>query len=149
MDGSEHADSIRRMFPKELHNRVLLARDENDRLSLARQQETQASEYLKSIGRTAEIKLGHVEKQLVNINVEASNKLFSELTKFDPFLNTFPYWIGTKERIEGGVRYIYKTSQDKTDDGYDLITFRKTRDDGTTVEERNYKIDGNEPVLIN
>lgn len=85
---------------------------------------------------------------MVDINVEASNKLFSEFTKYNSFLNSCPYWIGTREQIENGVRYIYETFQSKTSDGYDLITFKKTREDGTVVQEYNYKIIGTEPQII-
>jgi len=42
--------------------------------------------------------------------------------------------------VEDGIRYIYETLQSKTDDGYDLITFKKTKEDGTLIEERNTKL---------
>jgi bla regulator protein BlaR1 len=147
MDGSGYADSIRRMFPKEFHNSILITRNEFQ-VKLANLLEEQAKAYLDSIGRTAEVKIGYVEKKLPNINVEASNKLLSEFTKFVPLLNSFPYWLGTVERIEDGVRYIYETSQEKSSDGYDLIVFRKTSSDGKIAAERIYKIDGNNPILV-
>ena len=90
----------------------------------------------------------HVPKQLADINIDASNKLFAEYTKYDSFLNNCPYWIGARERIENGVRYTYETSQGRTDDGYELIVFRKTKEDGAVVEERQYKIVGGEPQLM-
>jgi bla regulator protein BlaR1 len=80
--------------------------------------------------------------------VEASNKLLAEYTKYDEFLNNCPYWLGTLERIENGERFIYEKEHSKTSDGYDLITFRKTRANGEVVEERQYKIVGTEPQLI-
>ena len=147
MDGAYYVESIKKMFPKKLQDRALTSRGE-DYAELARQQEAQAAEYLKSIGRTAEVSAAHVKKQLADINVEASNKLFSEYTKYDLFLNNCPYWIGTRERIENGTRYIYETSQSKTGDGYELMIFRKTKEDGAVVEERRYKIVGGEPQLI-
>ncbi|OLN28950.1 Regulatory sensor-transducer, BlaR1/MecR1 family [Desulfosporosinus metallidurans] len=70
------------------------------------------------------------------------------MTKSNPLLNNCPYWIGTRERLENGVRYIYETSQSKNSDGYDLITFKKAKEDGTVVEEEKYKIVGNEPQHI-
>lgn len=144
-DGAGYAESIKKMFPARLQDRVLSSHGDYE--ELARQQETQAAEYLKSIGRTAEVSAAHVKKQLADIDVDASNKLFFEYTKNDPFLNNCPYWIGTRERIENGVRYIYETAQGRTGDGYDLIVFRKTLEDGTVVEERGYKIVGGEPQL--
>lgn len=147
MDGALYSESIRRMFPVHLHDRLLSLQD--DYSHLVKQEEAQAEEYLQSIGRTAKVDAGYVEKNLVRINVDASNKLFAELSKDDMFLNNCPYWIGTKERIEGGIRYIYETSQSKTTAGHDVVVFKKTKEDGTVIEQRKYKIVGSEPQLIN
>lgn len=146
LDGTDYIDSIKEMFPPGLHSRVLAA--ENDYAVLAEQQETQAKAYLESIGRAAEVSVDHVEKQLPEIDVQASNKLFTELTKHNIFLNDCPYWLGTREKVEAGVRYIYETSQSKTDDGYDLIIFQKKKEDGTLLEECQYIIIGTEPIKI-
>ncbi|HBC92181.1 MAG TPA: hypothetical protein DCZ10_04550 [Pelotomaculum sp.] len=145
-DGAGYAGSIKKMFPQKLRARVLSS--QGDYPDLVRQQEAQASEYLKSIGRTAEVSAAHVDKKLPDINVDASNKLFAEYTKYDSFLNNCPYWIGDRENIENGVRYTYETAQEKAGDGYSLIVFRKTGEDGTIVEERRYKIVGGEPQLM-
>lgn len=138
-DGSGYTSSIKKMFPRRLQDRVRSTHD--DYSNLKKQQEEQAQEYLRSIGRAAEVR-AHVKKKRPNIDVEASNKLFAEYTKNDAFLNACPYWLGTRECIENGQRFIYETSQSKTGDGCDLITFRKTRANGTVVEERQYKIEG-------
>lgn len=145
LDGAGYVESVREMFPLNLHARVLSPHDEY--AELKKQQEAQAREYLRSIGRSAEVSAAHVEKELANINVEASNKLL-ELTKFDSFLNNCPYWLGTRELIEDGERFIYEKAMGKTSDGYDLIIFRKTKTNGEVVEERHYKIVGSEPQLI-
>lgn len=137
MDGEGYADSIKKMFPKELWDKVF-ATDKYSELSI--QQENQAKKYLEKIGRVAKVSADTIERKLSNINVEASNKLFSELTKNDNFLNHCPYWLGTKEFIENGNRYRYETSQSKTNDGFDLITFIKSKEDGTVVEKRKYII---------
>ncbi|MDF2889982.1 MAG: hypothetical protein K0R80_349 [Clostridia bacterium] len=146
LDGAGYTDSIKKMFPSWLQQEVLAAQHYYS--NLAEQQEEQAADYLKSIGRNAEVRAAHVNKVLANINVEASNKLFSELGKYDAFINTCPYWIGTIEQIENGVRYIYETSQEKTKDGYDLVIFKKMNQDGTVIKEIKYKIVGSEPQLI-
>ncbi|MFZ5643689.1 MAG: DUF4825 domain-containing protein [Bacillota bacterium] len=144
-DGAGYVDSIKKMFPKELWDKVLSA---DKYPELIRQQEEQAEKYLQSIGRNAKVSAAHVDKKLADIDVQASNKLFAEYTKFNAFLNSCPYWLGTRERVENGVRYIYETSQVKAGDGYDLIIFRKTKEDGTVVEEYKYKIVGSDPQLI-
>lgn len=146
MDGSYYNSSIKKMFPGQLLQELKAA--EQKGADLISQQEAQAADYLRSIGRTAEVDADYVEKKLPNINVEASNKLFAEISKYDFFMNSCPYWIGTRESIESGVRYIYETSQGKTEDGYDLMTYRKTDAAGKLIEERKYKIVGSEPQLM-
>ncbi|WP_148136136.1 M56 family metallopeptidase [Candidatus Formimonas warabiya] len=145
MDGAGYSESVKEMFPKQLWDQVF---NNNQYPTLARQQEDQAKLYLDSIGRKAQVSSAVVEKKPARINVEASNKLFAELTKWDSELNKFPYWLGTKEILENGVRYLYETSQSKTGDGFDLISFKKTKEDGTVVKEYRYKIVGSEPQLI-
>ncbi|GAB6109978.1 M56 family metallopeptidase [Fusibacter bizertensis] len=144
-DGTAYMDSIKDMFPKELWDKVTEG-DINGEIE--KQREEQAKEYLKRIDRNATVSSAYVEKILPQISVEAQNKIFSEFTKYDEEFNTFPYWIGTKEVIADGVRYIYETSQGKTDDGFDLIDFKKTKEDGSIVKEYRYKIVGDEPQLI-
>ncbi|MEL7657269.1 MAG: transcriptional regulator [Bacillota bacterium] len=147
MDGSYYTKSIKEMFPKRLWYKVYSVSKKYS--ELVKQQENQVVEYLKSISRDAEVKAAYVEKKLPEINVDASNKIFSEYMKYDSELNNFPYWIGTRELLQNGVRYIYETSQSKTDDGYDLIIFKKTKEDGSVVLEYRYKIAGSEPELLN
>ena len=147
IDGSGYIESIKEMFPMKLWEKIL--NTQSSYPELARQQEIQAEAYLKTIGRTARVSAAYVEKKLVKINVQASNRLLAEQTKQDSFLNNCPYWLGTRERIESGVRYIYETSQSKTHDGYDLITFRKLKEDGSLIAEKKYKIVESEPQLIN
>ena len=146
IDGDECLASIKGMFPERLWDKVL-ANDDTGYSKLAASQETQAKEYLKQIGRTAEVSSNYVEKKLPDINVSAENKLFVYSGKNDLFLNNCPNWLGTVEKLENGDRVIYETAQSKSNDGYDLITFRKTKADGTVVEERSYKIVGSEPQL--
>ena len=147
MDGSEYADSLRKMFPQKLHNQ-LFSQTNNYSVELSRQQEEQAAAYLEKIGREAQVQIGWVEKTLPSIDVQASNRLFSELTKYDSFLIKFPYWLGTTEEVDNGTRYIYETLQDITNDGYDIIVFRKMKENKEIIEERSYKIVGSEPQLI-
>lgn len=146
LDGAMLTESTKKLFPAKLHERVLSAGKDYE--ALRDQQEAQAKAYLQSIGRVAEVSEGHVPKTLAKINVEASNKLFTELNKYNSFLNDCPYWLGTREQLENGVRYIYETSQIKTEDGFDLITFQKKKEDGAIVQEAKYKIVGGDPQLI-
>jgi bla regulator protein BlaR1 len=143
MSGDGYHQSKKDMFPQRLWDKVLSEQEYYP--DLAKQQEEQAKQYLQSIGRNAEVSAASVERKLTK-NVEASNKLF--FTKDDPDKSNFPYWIGTIEIVTAGVRYIYETSQSKTSDGYDLITYKKTKEDGAVLKEYQYKIVGNEPRFI-
>jgi hypothetical protein len=145
-DGAGYTDSLKKMFPISLMAKVADA--DKYYPDLIKQQEVQAAEYLHRIGRTAKVSSAQVEKKLAKINVEASNKLFAEFAKDNSLLNNCPYWLGTRELIENGTRYIYETSQSKTSDGHDLIVFRKAKVDGTIVQENKFKIVGNQPQLM-
>jgi bla regulator protein BlaR1 len=146
MDGAGYLDSVKKMFPQRLWTEILP--EGKHYTELVKQQEDQAAEYLKSIGRNAAVSSAYVEKELVNIQVEASNKLFAEYTKYNATLNNFPYWIGSKEMIENGVRYIYEISQSKTSDGYDLVWFKKMKKTERWYWNISIKIVENEPQLI-
>ena len=147
LDGSYYVESIKKMFPKKLWEKVLSIK-QSDNSKLTKQQEKQAKEYLKSIHRSAKVTVEYVEKKPVKIDVQASNKLFAEKTKYDAELNNFPDWIGTRELIQNGVRYIYETSQSKSKDGYDVVTFKKTNENGNIIKKFSYEIVGHEPKLI-
>ncbi|WP_238798982.1 MULTISPECIES: transcriptional regulator [unclassified Anoxybacillus] len=140
LDGDAYAKSVKRMFPKKHYSKVLYVEKYYD--ELAKQQERQAREYLKQIGRDAKVSTSHVEKQPLNISVEAMNH-FLTLLGSDSFLNECPDWLGTREVIEQGIRYVYETSQSKTNDGRDVIVLRKMREDGTVIDMRQYVIEEN------
>ena len=79
LDGSYYPDSVKKLFPRSLHNRAFNAL--NDYPILAEQQEAQAAEYLEGIGRKAEVRAGYVEKELVRIYVGASICYFPPMLK--------------------------------------------------------------------
>nr|WP_284693512.1 transcriptional regulator [Anoxybacillus kestanbolensis] len=137
LDGDAYAKSVKRMFPKKYYSQVLDAEKYYD--ELAKQQERQAREYLKQIGRDAKVSTSYVEKQPLNISVEAMNHFLTMLGS-DSFLNECPDWLGTREVIEQGIRYVYETSQSKTNDGRDVIVLREMKEDGTVIDMRQYVI---------
>lgn len=110
LDGTEYAPSIKRLFPKKYQNRVL-NRSDKDSETLSSQSRTYAKAYLEKIGRKAEIgEYGDFEYTLISnmgVSTEVSNKLLEVYAKSGI---TFPSYIGTFERIENSVRYVYKTS---------------------------------------
>ncbi len=110
-DGSRNIESTKKLFPKELHSRVLTIHEEDER-NLKEQEVNQANEYLKSIGRTAQVgdygDFEHILLTDLGVSVEASNKI---CTNKD--LGEYPNFVGTKEKILDGIRYLYKVEYKK------------------------------------
>ena len=106
-DGSNHLKSIKRMFPKIYEGRVNNL-TEKERESIEAQTEAYAKAYLDSIGREAPIgSYSDIDKTLLTdlgVSVDVSNKLNGLKINYDTGS------IGWFEKIEDGVRYIYRTS---------------------------------------
>ncbi len=105
--GSEHIKSIKRMFPKIYEHRVTNL-SEKETEQLGQQSRAYAEAYLASIGREAPIgdysDLNAVLLTDLGVSVEVSNKLNGLKVNY----NTGK--VGWYERIEDGVRYVYRTS---------------------------------------
>ena len=71
-----------------------------------------AAEYLKSIGREADIGTCQEHSGQLLTELALNEDLLKELFK-DEELSLYPNWTGTTERIEDGVRYIYQTAFDE------------------------------------
>lgn len=131
-DGSYYVDSIEKMFPKKLLKKALNPDEYIDKLT--EQQEKQTKLYLKSINRVAKVQGDFVDKKQAKISIAASNKLLEKEE-----LQEYPHWIGTKESLINGVRYIYETKQEKRNK-YDIIIYTKRTEDKKIIEEYKYKI---------
>lgn len=109
-DGSENTKSIKKMFPSKYQDRALSPSD-NDMQGLQAQERAYAASYLKKIGRDAVIgDYGDFEHTLltdVGVSVDVSNSINDKL-----FAN-YPMWIGNREALENGVRYVYEMSYNK------------------------------------
>lgn len=109
-DGEGYSKSVEKMFPKKYEQRVLNISDaEYDELNA--QLDRYAFDYLKSIGREAEI--GRMRDYTyplltdMGVSVDVSNSL-SKIEKTAPY----PYWVGNREKIENGVRFVYQMDYD-------------------------------------
>ena len=109
-DGSEYGKSIKRMFPLKYRAAALNCDREYD--ELISQERKYAEEYLQSIGRDAEIgeyrDLNVVLLTDFGVSVEVSNQL-----SCDKNLGEYPYWIGSSEYLENGIRYVRSLSYDE------------------------------------
>lgn len=112
-DGSYYTKSIKNMFPRSCVNDVLNLSNENEN-SINEQQKKYAKSYLKSIDRDAPI--GTMSDFVyplltdMGVSVEVSNNL-ENILKYEPY----PYWIGNKELIEKGIRFVYQMDYNKNE----------------------------------
>jgi len=139
-DGAYYADSVKKMFPQNLHERALNpSREDNE--NLKNQEVAYAKEYLKKINRDAKISPDYVEKEFIEgMDVEASNTLLETYSQY-------PYWIGTLEKIEDNTRYVYEKSYNKEEG---IVTFKKYKfDTGEIVEKYDIKIEGANLIYLN
>ena len=108
-DGSYNGPSIKRMFPKKLESRALNP-TQSDRDEVKRQCEAQAQAYLKTISRGRDaliVPYDQLDLQLPNLTTEVSNKLSNELGRME---GLYELTLGTREQLEKGVRYVYRTA---------------------------------------
>ena len=107
-DGSENAASIKRLFPKRYEGRAM---DPwmVEREDVGRQCTHQMVAYLISIGRSDAPRVAYdqLNLQLPNLTTEVSNKLSNALNQLD---GLYELTLGTREQLENGVRYVYRTS---------------------------------------
>ena len=106
-DGSGYGKSIKAMFPAEYQSRALNPSD-SDMQELTAQERAYATSYLKKIGRAAVIgDYGDFQHTLltdVGVSVDVSNGIS------DKRFADYPMWIGNREVLENGVRYVYEMS---------------------------------------
>ena len=129
-DGSGYVESIHRLFPENLWEICLSPADEI-RETLEAQERRYASDYLKTLGREAVIgEYGDFSHPLLTeegVSVEVSNRLCGE-----KILAPYPFWIGSVERLEDGVRYEYRVEL-KEEQG--RICYTKTNPESREVVE--------------
>ncbi len=109
-DGERYGESIKKLFPLTYRYRALSPSDKN-RQDLTSQERTYAASYLKQIGRDAVIgdygDFKHTLLTDVGVSVEVSN-----ITCGKSYAN-YPMWIGNREALENGTRYVYEMSYNK------------------------------------
>ncbi len=96
------------------------------------QADEDAVAYLKSINRVADVGVRTEHKGNLLTDLVANTDLLMELSK-DETYSLYPNWIGTQERIENSIRYIYQT---KYDEVLKQIIFSKILFDTNETVER-------------
>lgn len=128
-DGARYGESIRRLFPPEYRDGAL-SHSDSDAQDLKSQERAYAASYLKKIGRKAPIgDYGDFEHTLLTeagVSVEVSNGINDKLYA------SYPMWIGTREALENGIRYVYELSYNEKERE---IVFKKYEYDTNRVVE--------------
>ncbi len=137
LDGGYYVSSVRDMFPEHLWDTCLIY-DEKRYNKLQKQEYAYARQYLKKIGRQADV-TEHIDREGrlmtdAGVSVKVSNKM-SDMEK----LNKYPYWIGSREEIIDGVRYVYKMDVDQ--EAGEIIYTKSVYDTGETVEQHRFDLD--------
>ena len=143
LDGSDYEDSVYRMFPRDVAKQALKdTADDSVGEEIDKQIRAYAEAYLKYLGRDAKISSYYEENFKIltdyGVSVEVSNALTERHGKYSIYVGQF-------ERLENGERFVYEQRWEQEGDtkGKGVVTFRKSRyDDGKTVEEIAYQVDG-------
>ena len=138
-DGSKFVDSIKENFPEPLWSRCITI-DDDDMNELEKQERSYAEEYLGTLGRE-DVEVGdyadfeHTLLTDEGVSVEVSNKML-DVQSGDGFEFFCPSWLGDREVLDDGVRYIYETEYDKKKQ---VIIFSKTDyETGKVLETSKY-----------
>ena len=145
VDGDLYSSSLREAFPSYL----LYLRASNAEWhyrDLKIQKQKYAHEYLDRIGRSAKVgdsaDFGHPLATDQGMSVEASNYLAGEEA-----LGDYPYFLGTEERIENGVRWVYSNEWNPTEGGGTAVYTKTNYETGEIAEKWVYKISGDTCTL--
>lgn len=145
VDGDEFVSSVKKLFPADIAENLLKDSPDISAVdSMNRQCEEYAAAYLKKIRREAEIRRFADENFPLLQNCGISEDVAETLCDLHP---EYDCYLGSFEKIEKGVRYVYRlTWEDSGDDsGNGTVTFSKSRyDTGKTVEQFAYKVNGDE-----
>lgn len=134
-DGSKYVTSVKELFPQNLYSRIVPVSD-NDRTALSANERRAAKKYLDSIERSASI------GDYSDITLEYP-KVSDEIVKtvFDRYWE-YPDWLGTTEKIENNVRYVYETQWKNYGNNDSMIYLTKyVYDTGEIIRTVNIHID--------
>lgn len=145
-DGALYVQDLYKLFPEEIVNKIQLIPNNTDTVQNIDNQIIQYSKgYLDSISRSdAKISLSYQEKAYPPLSEENA-------MEFDALYRAYtdyPYFVGTLEKLEDNIRFIYETKYQKQDTS-DTFGFTKTRyDTNEVIENVKVKLDnGNLSVI--
>lgn len=110
--GEYYASSIKELFPKKYASKALNTND-SDYENLNNQLDKYAENYLKSINREAVIGRWADFDHVLPTNLGISDEVSNALSEIEKYHFNYPFWIGNKEILENGIRYVYAVDYDK------------------------------------
>ena len=137
-DGSGYADSIRQTFPADLVDQAMNAGDQY--LSLLNQKAAYAQTYLQELGREADIgeyaDFDHPLATDQGMSVAVSNALMEQMPDY-------PFFLGSKERLEDGVRWIYENAWESDGNTGGTATYTKSNyETGEIADQHIFQVQG-------
>ncbi len=139
-DGIHNAESLNKMFPPYLRQSLFIF-EELYYPTILRQHRAYANDYLVLIGRKAIIESGSLDVELDNISDQASNDLGS-------MYNDYPYWVGSLEQIEDGIRYVYEKGYEDKGNGNGIVTYTKSIYGGNVVEKAVIEVKNDKIIYL-
>lgn len=142
-DGSGYEESVKRMFPEKYWDRVLTIQDED--LSVLKEMEQgYAKAYLEELGRDAVIgeyaDVPHTFLTDYGISVDVSNKML----EYEKLMGPYPNWVGSTEKIEDGVRYMYLVFYEEETN--EIIYEKRVFDTNESIEKLVYDAETGEEI---
>lgn len=142
-DGSGYEESVKRMFPEKYWDRVLTIQDED--LSVLKEMEQgYAKAYLEELGRDAVIgeyaDVPHTFLTDYGISVDVSNKML----EYEKLMGPYPNWVGSTEKIEDGVRYMYLVFYEEETN--EIIYEKRVFDTNESIEKFVYDAETGEEI---
>lgn len=134
-EGSKYVTSVKELFPQSMYNRIVPVSD-TDRTALTVNERKDAKKYLDSIGRTATIgDYSDVSFEYPDVSDEIKKTVFDRYWEY-------PDWLGTTEKIENDVRYVYETQWKNYGNNNSMIYLTKyVYDTGEIIRTINVHID--------
>lgn len=129
LEGGEFTDSVKKLFPNYIANKIFSGLSENETELLWTTQVSKAKAYLKSINRNAIVcKYDDIYTEIYSdygISAEVSNSLLDKYPEYD-------YTLSNHEKIENSKRYVYQSGYDKENN---QIIFTKFEYDTNNIVE--------------
>lgn len=141
-DGSLYMDSVKEIFPSDSDLVKKAVKYDSEIINdLSKQCHNYAKEYLREIGRNAEVgEYADFDFKYLSDDYGVSAVVSNSFLEFFP---EYDIYVGNFESVENSVRYVYEISWDGDKNGNGIVEFRKYEyNSGETIEDYRYQVSG-------